>query len=257
MSREGERVALVTGGNDGIGRAVALQLARGGDRVLFVGRSAERGARVLAELRKAQPGVDHDFFPADLSLLSETTRVADEVARHTERLDAAVFCAGILSTVPEWTAEGLERNLVLNYLSRYLLARRLLPMLTRAPSGRLVLVANAGVYKDSLDFEDLQYRRGKPGLRVAARTQFANDLMTVELASRLRGTRVEVTCVFPGVAEHGRVRYARGLPRFVRALAPVMVRLMGSSPEVAAQTPVFLAQDPERKAPEAVSTDQS
>jgi NAD(P)-dependent dehydrogenase (short-subunit alcohol dehydrogenase family) len=243
MGEAGERVALVTGGTDGIGRAVALQLARGGDRVLFVGRSAQRGEQVLAELRKALPGVDHDFLPADLSLLAETARVADGVERHTDRLDAVVFCAGILSTVPEWTSEGLERNFVLNYLSRYLLARRLLPMLTQAPSGRLVLVANAGKYGDSLDFDDLQYRWGKPGLRVSGRTQFANDLLAVELASQLRDTQVEVTCVFPGITDTAVFRNARGLPPLVRALSPVMVRLMASSPEEAARTPVFLAQD--------------
>ena len=243
MSEAGERVALVTGGTDGIGRAVALQVARGRDRVLFVGRSAQRGEQVLAELRKALPGVDHVFLPADLSLLAETTRVADGVERHTDRLDAVVFCAGILSTVPEWTSEGLERNFVLNYLSRYLLARRLLPMLTQAPSGRLVLVANAGKYGDSLDFDDLQYRWGKPGLRVSGRTQFANDLLAVELASQLRDTQVEVTCVFPGITDTAVFRNARGLPPLVRALSPVMVRLMASSPEEAARTPVFLAQD--------------
>jgi NAD(P)-dependent dehydrogenase (short-subunit alcohol dehydrogenase family) len=242
MSAARERVALVTGGTDGIGRAVALQLAHGGDRVLFVGRSAERGAQVLAALQEARPGVDHVFLPADLSLLSETARVAEEVVRYTNRLDAAVFCAGLLSTVPEWTAEGLERNFVLSYLSRYLLARRLLPMLTQAPSGRLVLVANAGVYQDTLDFDDLQYRQGKPGMRVSARTQFANDLLAIELADRLRGTRVEVTCVFPGVTDTAFLRNARGLPWIMRVMAPVLLRLMAHSPEVAAQTPVFLAQ---------------
>jgi NAD(P)-dependent dehydrogenase (short-subunit alcohol dehydrogenase family) len=244
MSAEaGERAALVTGGTDGIGRAVALGLARGGDRVLFVGRNTERGARVLAELREARPGPGHTFLPADLSLLSETARVADEVARLTDRLDAAVFCAGILSTVPEWTEEGLERNFVLNYLSRYLLARRLLPALTRAPSGRLVLVSNAGMYGDSMDLDDLQHRRGRPGIRVAGRTQFANDLLAVELAERLRDTRVEATCVFPGVTDTAVFRNARGLPRVARLLAPVVQRLIALSPEEAARTPVFLAQD--------------
>ncbi len=243
MTAGGARVSLVTGGTDGIGRAVALGLARGGDRVLFVGRNAELGARVLDELREALPGVDHAFLPADLSLLSETARVADEAVRITDRLDAAVFCAGILSTVPEWTTEGLERNLVLNYLTRYLLARRLLPLLTEAPSGRLVLVSNAGMYGDSLDFDDLQHRRGGPGIRVSGRTQFANDLLCVELADRLRGTRVEATCVFPGVTDTGVFRNARGLPLVMRALAPAVLRLFASSPETAAQTPVYLAQD--------------
>jgi hypothetical protein len=116
-------------------------------------------------------------------------------------------------------------------------------MLTQAPSGRLVLVANAGKYGDRLDFDDLQYRRGKPGLRVSGRTQFANDLLAVELASQLRDTQVEVTCVFPGITDTAVFRKARGLPPLVRALSPVMVRLMASSPEEAARTPVFLAQD--------------
>jgi NAD(P)-dependent dehydrogenase (short-subunit alcohol dehydrogenase family) len=239
----GARVALVTGGTDGIGRAVALQLAAAGDRVLFVGRSRERGAKVLAALRKARPGVDHAFLPADLSLLSETARVADEIARRTGRLDAAVFCAGILATVPEWTDEGLERTFVLNYLSRYLLAQLLLPMLTQAPSGRLVLVSNAGKYRDSLDFEDLQHRRGRPGMTVSGRTQFANDLLATELAARVGSSRVEVTCVFPGVTNTAFLRNARGVPRIARLIAPVLVRLTAQAAEAAAETPVFLARD--------------
>ena len=243
MNAAGRRTSVVMGGTDGIGRAVALGLAGGGDRVLFVGRSAERGEQVLAELREILPGADHAFLPADLSLLSETARVADELARITDRLDATVFCAGILSTVPEYTQEGLERNFVLNYLSRYLLARLLLPMLTEAPSGRLVLVSNAGMYGDTLDFDDLQHRKGRPGLRVAGRTQFANDLLAVELAERLAGTRVEVTCVFPGVTDTAFLRNARGLPWIARALGPVLLRLMASPPETAAHTPVSLAQD--------------
>lgn len=243
MSGAGSRVSLVTGGTGGIGRAVALQLARGGDRVLFVGRNAEKAEDVLAGLREVRPGPDHAFLPADLSLLSETARVADEVGQLTDRLDAAVFCAGVLSTVPEWTSEGLERNFVLNYLTRYLLARRLLPNLTEAPSGRLVLVSNAGMYGDTLDLDDLQHRRGKPGLRVAGRTQFANDLLCTELAARLAGTRVEVTCVFPGLTDTGVFRNARGLPLVLHLLAPAVMRLAAYPPEEAARTPVSLARD--------------
>jgi NAD(P)-dependent dehydrogenase (short-subunit alcohol dehydrogenase family) len=211
--------------------------------LLFVGRNRERGGQALAALNEALPGVNHIFLPADLSLLAECARVANEVTQHTNRLDAIVFCAGILSTVPEWTSEGLERNFVLNYLSRYLLARRLLPVLMLAPSGQLVLVSNAGMYRDSIDFDDLQYLRGKPGMQVATRTQFANDLLATELAARMRGTRVEVTCVFPGITNTSVFRNAIGLPKIVRILAPVVQRLIALSPDEAARTPVFLAQN--------------
>jgi len=239
---EDGRVCLVTGGTEGIGRAVCLELARQGWRVLFVGRDQRRAEGVLAELRAASAGVEHDFLRADLSLLSETARVADEIGRRSTRLDAVIFCAGILGTIPEWTEEGLERNFVLNYLSRHLLARLLLPSLLQAASGRLVLVANAGRYADTLDFDDLQQRRAKPGLAVAGRTQFANDLFAVDLAERLRGTALEVTCVYPGVTRTRIFQNARGLPWIARLVAP-LVQCFVHSTESAARTPVFLAGD--------------
>ena len=121
--------------------------------------------------------------------MAGTAELADEVARHTDRVDALVCCAGIFALRPEWTDEGLERTFALNYLSRFLLVRRLEPLLTASPSARVVLVANAGAYRDRLDLDDPHYRRGRPGMRVASRTQFANDLLAVELAERYRGSR--------------------------------------------------------------------
>lgn len=236
---KGQRTCLVTGGTEGIGRAVCLELARRGNRVLFVGRDDERAREVLAAMQ-AISAAPHVFIAADLSRLSETARVATEIAARVDRLDAAVLCAGILSTIPEWTDEGLERSFVLNYLTRYLLVRRLLPQLLEAPSGRVVLVSNAGQYPDTLDFDDLQHRRGKPGLVVSGRTQFANDLFAVELADRVRGTSLQVSCVFPGLTRTRVFANARGLPWFFRLLAPV-VRWFGHSPQTAASTPVFLA----------------
>jgi NAD(P)-dependent dehydrogenase (short-subunit alcohol dehydrogenase family) len=244
--RGARRTAVVTGGTGGIGRAVAGELARRGHRVLIVGRSAARGAQVLAELDEAAPGAGHALVRADLSLLRETARAADDITGHTERLDAVVLCAGVLSTVAEWTDEDLERSFALNYLSRYLLLRLLLPTLAEAPSGRVVLVANAGRYRDTLDLNDLQLRRGGRGLWVAGRTQFANDLLAVELAERVRGNGIEVTCVLPGLVATDVFRNARGLPRPVRVAATALQRLIAAAPADAAQTPVFLAPRPGR-----------
>ncbi|MGK5684362.1 hypothetical protein [Actinoplanes sp. URMC 104] len=99
-------------GSTGIGGAVASAL---GERALTVGRSG--------------------MIRADPSLLSETARVADEVAARGTRLSAIVCCAGVLAPRAAHTAEGLERAFVLNHLSRYLLVRRLLPLLE--PGGRV------------------------------------------------------------------------------------------------------------------------
>lgn len=216
---------LVTGASAGIGRAVADALTARGRDVLGVSR---RGPDIRA----------------DLALLRDTARVADEVTARCDRLDGVILCAGVLATAPEWTDEGLERTLALNYLSRHLLLRRLLPLIGAAPAGRVVLVANAGKYPDTLDLDDLQLRRGGRGLRVAGRTQFANDLLAVDLMDEVRGTPVEVACVFPGVVATGVFRNARGVPGPVRALATAVARIAGATPETAARTPVALADDP-------------
>ncbi|MEV6488425.1 SDR family NAD(P)-dependent oxidoreductase [Actinoplanes sp. NPDC051633] len=217
---------LVTGGGAGIGRAVAAELAGRGHRVLTVSRSSRSSLQ------------------ADLSLMRETGRAAEEVAARTDRLDSIVLCAGVFAGAPEWTDEGLERVLALNYLSRYLLIRRLLPLVLAAPAGRIVLVANAGKYPDTLDLDDLQMRRGGRGIRVAGRTQFANDLLAVDLMEELRATPVEVACVFPGLVATAVLRDARGVPGPVRAVAAAAQRIFGARPEVAARPIADLADDP-------------
>jgi NAD(P)-dependent dehydrogenase (short-subunit alcohol dehydrogenase family) len=152
-------------------------------------------------------------------------------------LDAVVCCAGVLATVPEYTRECLERTLVVNYLSRYLLVRGTDHLLRGSPSGRVVLVANAGKYRDTLDLDDLQHRRHRPRLRVAGRTQFANDLFAVELAERWRDAGIQVACVYPGVVRTDVFGNARGVGATVRTLGRTVSRLVGSTPERAAFTP--------------------
>ncbi len=239
-----ERTTLVTGGTGGIGAAVAVRLGSGGDRLLIAGRDQARGARVLRDLAGANPRVDHAQLPADLSLMADTARLADEVASRTSRLDAVVLCAGVFAGAAEWTSEGLERTFALNYLSRFLLLSRLLPLVAAAPSARVVLVANAGKYGDSLDLDAVLEGRAHPRRHLAAASQFANDLLAVELAARLAGTSVEVTCVFPGVVRTDVFRNARGVPAPLRWVARGVARLVGSEVETAAETPARLAQDP-------------
>jgi NAD(P)-dependent dehydrogenase (short-subunit alcohol dehydrogenase family) len=241
----GRRTSLVTGGTGGIGRAVAIRLAAGGDRVLFTGRDHRRAAVVLGELHRSGPDAGHRFLPADLALLGETAELAQSVAAVTDRLDAVVCCAGLFSTVTAYTGEGLERTFVINYLSHYLLVRRLLPLLLAAPSPRVVLVANAGMYPDTIDLDDLQHRRGRPGLAVAGRTQFANDLLAVELAERYGGDGVQVTCVYPGIVRTEVFANAVGLGPVARTLIRTLNRVVGASPEKAAFAPAFLASAPE------------
>ncbi|MBM2615501.1 hypothetical protein JIG36_07970 [Actinoplanes sp. LDG1-06] len=202
---------LVTG-STGIGGAVAAAL---GERALTIGRGG--------------------MIRADLRLMSETARACDEV---TTPLTAIVCCAGMFTLRAAHTAEGFERAFALNYLSRYLLVRRLAAQLK--PGARVVLVANAGRYRDTLGpMDDLNLRAGGRGLRIAGRTQFANDLFAVELAAR--SPELEVSCVDPGLVATRVFRDAPGVPGLLRRVLDAVQQRAGAAPAVAAATPVALA----------------
>lgn len=245
-----QRTVLVTGGTDGIGRATALHLAHAGHRVLITGRHHERGEAVVQEMRQAAAhrsgaAPAFVFLPADLTSTAGTIAVVDRVGAMTEHLDGVVCCAGAFAMQPQWTAEGLERSFMLNYLSRFLLVGRLLPKLIRSTSGRVVLVANPARYCDTLDLEKLGHGIAPRGLRLAGGTQFANDIFAIELAERCRDTALEITCVYPGIVATDLFRHAQGLPPL---LGEVLVRLaarIGRSPQSAALTPAWLAAGPD------------
>ena len=139
------RTAIVTGGTDGIGKEVARGLARRGVRVLVVGRDPDKGARAERELRDSTGNPVVEFLPADLSLVREANRLADEVAGRCVALHYLVHSAGIVRGRRELTAEGVESNFAVNYLGRFALTGRLLPLLESSgrPGGaaRVVIVA--------------------------------------------------------------------------------------------------------------------
>jgi NAD(P)-dependent dehydrogenase (short-subunit alcohol dehydrogenase family) len=78
-------------------------------------------------------------------------------------------------------------------------------------------------------------------MRVAARTQFANDLLAVELSERHRGTSVAATCVFPGVVRTDAFRNGVGVPRRLGAVLAAVAGRVGLPPAEAAETPAWLA----------------
>src|SRR5262249_8459909 len=74
------KTALVTGGTDGIGKEIARGLARKGHEVIVVGRNSQKGMRAANELRSTTANENVWILPADLSLMSEVRRLADEIA---------------------------------------------------------------------------------------------------------------------------------------------------------------------------------
>lgn len=197
MKMDGKTV-LVTGSTDGVGRYVAVKLAASGARVLIHGRDKERASTLMEEIRRAGDS-EPTFYQADLSSLAQVRRLADAVLADHTRLDVFVSNAGIGSQnegpARQTSQDGHELRFAVNYLSGFLLAHLLLPLLKAAAPSRIVNVASLGQHP--IDFDDVMITGGYSGGRAYAQSKLAQIMFTIDLDERLKGTGVTVNSLHP------------------------------------------------------------
>jgi NAD(P)-dependent dehydrogenase (short-subunit alcohol dehydrogenase family) len=211
-----DQTILITGATDGLGRALARDLAGRGATVLLHGRSDARLEQTRTEILDAVDGAGEDdvvCYRADFRSLDAVRRLAGEVERDHDRLDVLVNNAGIGFGTPGATREesddGYELRFAVNYLAPFLLTTLLLPLLRRSSPARIVNVASAG--QQPIDFDDPMLQRGYDGVRAYRQSKLAQVMFTFELAERLgNGAGVTVNALHPAtymdtkmVTEHG------------------------------------------------------
>jgi NAD(P)-dependent dehydrogenase (short-subunit alcohol dehydrogenase family) len=197
MKMNGKTV-LVTGSTDGVGRYVAARLAAAGAQVLIHGRDKTRARTLADEIRGAGHG-EPIFYRADLSSLAGTRQLAAAVLADHKRLDVFISNAGIgsrtLGAERRTSADGHELRFAVNYLSGFLLAYLLLPLLKASAPSRIVNVASLGQHP--IDFDDAMITKGYSGTRAYAQSKLAQIMFTVDLADRLKGSGVTVNSLHP------------------------------------------------------------
>lgn len=190
------KVVLVTGGTSGIGRVTARELARRGATVVVVGRDAAKLDAVKRELGA-------DTIRADLQLVGDALRAADEFRKRYQRLHVLVNNAGALFGDRGVTSEGLERTFALNHMAYFALTTALLDVLRASTPARVVSVSSEASRGGRIDFADLQLERGWLGIRQYCNTKLMNLLFAFELARRLEGSGVTSNAVHPGAVASG------------------------------------------------------
>jgi NAD(P)-dependent dehydrogenase (short-subunit alcohol dehydrogenase family) len=193
-----EKVAVVTGASSGIGLQIALGLARRGFRVVMLCRDVENGKAAQRWLQQEAPGSRTELILADLSSMRNVRAAAASLRAYFKHLDVLINNAGVFTPQRLATTEGHERMFAVNYLAPFLLTLELLPLLRRAPRGRIINIGSASSDRARADCGDWQARHGSM-LRAYGRSKLALLLFTVELARRLHNTNIVVNCVHPGV----------------------------------------------------------
>ncbi|NKI40946.1 SDR family NAD(P)-dependent oxidoreductase [Streptomyces physcomitrii] len=196
------RTYVITGGTDGIGRALADTYLERGQQVVAVGRGARKGAQWLAAARRRGTAGRAHFLRADLGLVAENRALVARLRESFARIDALVFCARHFRSDRLVTAEGLEYTFAHFCLSRFLLGHGLAELLEAAPKPVLLNVAGPGGGAP-VHWDDLQLARNYDGLTALAQGGRLNDLLGAGFHAARPGSPVRYVLFHPGVVRTG------------------------------------------------------
>ena len=208
MSRhEDKRLALVTGGNTGIGLETCRGLLEAGFHVVLAARSQAKADAAIADLLATAPaGSTTESLLLDLASLDSVRRAADSFLESERSLSVCVLNAGIMALPWHRTEDGFEQQWQVNVLGHFLFLRTLLPTIEEG-AGRVVHLSSRAHrrHPDPIDYQRLaqEHRSEENYDRWLAygRSKLANILFSNELARRLdeRGVAITSNAVHPGL----------------------------------------------------------
>jgi CubicO group peptidase (beta-lactamase class C family)/NAD(P)-dependent dehydrogenase (short-subunit alcohol dehydrogenase family) len=235
------KIALVTGGNSGIGYWTALQLGLAGARVVIGCRSAQRAQAAIEQLQQAAPQASFEVLPIDLADLESVKSAAALFRARYPRLDILCNNAGIALTPLERTAQGFESQFGVNFLGHFALTGELVELLRSTPGSRVVHVCSLAHRIGCIDFADPNFEhRRYSAWRAYGQSKLANALFMAELDRRFRRSGIDAISVgaHPGMSgtNIGNSLPLVGNPRFRALIAPLERRLLNSAEQAATAT---------------------
>ncbi|MBD0417052.1 SDR family oxidoreductase [Oryzicola mucosus] len=189
------KIALVTGGNKGIGLEIVRQLAQSGITVFLGARNLARGQQAIAST-----GLEAEAIEIDLNDEQTITAAAQIIGARHGRLDILVNNAGIVDAEdgpPSVATIGAARRLMeTNFIGTLAVTQAMLPLLRLSPAGRIVnLATTLGSLAINGDPSSPYYEARLIGYNAS---KAALNMLTVQLAAELKGTGIAVNSVAPG-----------------------------------------------------------
>lgn len=226
-----DKVALITGGASGIGRATAELFAREGARVAVADYSKNGGQDTVNAIKEA--GGDAIFAPVDVSDSAQVTRMVEAAIQGYGRIDILLNGAGILhyGTILETDEQSWNRVLSINLTGTYLCCRAVVPHMIRQGGGSIINVASTVGAHDACA-NAVAYVTSKGGV----------TLFTRAIAIDHAKQGVRVNALVPGATDTPMIRNAL-TPEALEALAASHPIGRLGRPEELAKAVLFLASD--------------
>lgn len=198
MVSTGNRIALVTGANKGIGFEIARQLGKTGSRVLLGARNPELGDAAAAKLRG--DGCDVRHVRVDLTDVATLSAAAADISAQEGRLDILINNAGITSSgdASPVTAslEAVRLTFDTNFFGTLAVTQAMLPLLKRSASGRIVNVSSGLGSLTEIGDPNSEFSAFK--FIGYGASKAAANMLTVQLAADLKDSGIKVNSADPG-----------------------------------------------------------
>lgn len=232
--------AVVTGATSGIGRFIALGLARAGFRLVLPARSEARGQGARAWIAAQLPEAEIDLVTADFASLESTMEAAQIIKARYPAIEVLVNNAGVFRARRERTSEGNDLVLTVNHLAPHLLMRELRPALLAGAPSRIVTTGSSTSDQARIDPANLGLERGWTMVGAYSSSKLAVMMSTFETARLLTGTGVTANVVHPGTVATSLIRTGGVIGLAWRTMRPFL-----RTEEQGADTPLHVALSPD------------
>ncbi|KAJ8099314.1 hypothetical protein POJ06DRAFT_256635 [Lipomyces tetrasporus] len=255
------KVAIVTGGNSGLGEVIARELARKGCKVYIASRSHSRAEAAIARIRE-DIGTDENlaFLELDLETMKGAVMAAKFFMKLETRLDILVANAGLGGIKSELTPEGYERNFGVKHLGHFAFVSTLLPLIQQTADGNVdsdvrIVIMSSKSYENShpIDFDNVRttyhswfaFLTLREMLQRYSRSKLANLYFMRELADLVKDRKnIYVNACHPGlVYTHIFDLSTSPLPWYMQLVGQLEAKLLGINVNDGVKTALFLAAD--------------
>lgn len=199
------KIAIVTGGNTGIGLETVKTLSKAGATVIVPARDIEKAKRNLSEIANVE------LEKLDLANTDSIDAFAEKFLTSGHPLHLLINNAGIMWVPLRRDSRGFESQLAINYLAHFQLTARLWPALKKANGARVVNVSSGGHQFSDFDFEDPNFlHREYETLLGYGQSKTAVNLFSLELDNRAKEINVRSYALCPGAV--GETELSREAP---------------------------------------------
>lgn len=187
------KIAIVTGGNTGIGLETTKTLAGAGATVIVPARDIEKAKKNLDGIRNVELEMMDIMDPDSINAFAE------KFLSSGRPLHLLINNAGIMWVPLRRDSRGIESQLATNYLGQFHLTTKLFPALKKANGARVINVSSLGHHMGSFDFEDFNFlHREYETLQAYGQSKTASNLFSLELDNRAKAFNIRAYSLHPG-----------------------------------------------------------